>query len=156
MTSRIRPVTVLDEDEEEESLQSQSSEVGVAITMVDRTMQSFTQELDSMEQGPDLHEMIERAKSRAEQSYNYKNNNSSAGRGGVPEAYQPQQQYATDPYAVDPYASTSRPIEDYREAPDVRRTGSTPDSRRTVHMTTTPQEPKPVRVVCRNGQRILR
>jgi hypothetical protein len=140
MTSRIRPVTVLDEDEEE-SVSSQSSDVGVTTTMVDRTMESFTQELDSMEQGPDLHEMIERAKSRAEQSHNYNNSNSSAGRGGVSEAYQQQQQK----YATDPYASRNRLTEDYRDTPDMRRTGSTPDSRRTNDMTTTPQEPKPVR-----------
>jgi hypothetical protein len=156
MTTRIRPVTVLDEDEEE-SVQSQSIDVGSQPATVDRLMESFTQELDSMEQGPDLHEMIERAKSRAEESYNNNYNNSSAntGRGGVPEAYQQQQQqqqqHAADPYD---YANRSRPTEDYRDTPDMRmrRTegtaSSTPDSRRPIQMTTTtttPQEPKPVR-----------
>jgi hypothetical protein len=138
-------VTVLGEGEEESV---QSSEAGIqpvtTTTTVDQMMESFTQELDGMEQGPDLHEMIERAKSRAEQSYNnnYNNNRSdNTGGRGASVAYQQQQ------YAVDPYASRSRRVEDYRETPDMRRQeSSTPQNgRRIIMTTTTPQEPKPVR-----------
>jgi hypothetical protein len=130
MTSRIRPVTV--GEDEEESLQSIDSEATegqpvAAVKTINKVMESFAQELDvitrSMEEGPDLQEMIERAKSRAEQSY--------LG------AY-----YATA-NNKDPYVSKSRHVEEYRDTPNGRRREGTPQSsRRTA---TTPSEPQPVR-----------
>lgn len=120
-TSRIRPVTVNDEDDESvESQQSRHSHTAGRSTI--RTMESFAHELDdltrSLEQGPDLQEMVHRARTATQ---------SAAAR--------------SSPYGA--VQNSNNRYADYRTTPE---RGTRPSSMRPQSRTTpTGGEPLPVR-----------